>query len=432
MKIHDNCLLVRVLTFCHDTGMSTQARRKPGPPKKPAIRGRDICGTKYLRKLRKRLLALRRHRDCANRLLHYDEYVGYTLLHFFNPILGSVRALHQASRLKKVQCQLHLPPFSLGAFSEAGRTFDPALLEPILAGLVAEARDLGLDRRLSALERVPTAVDGTLVHALARMSWALWRGNGEHAAKIHLEYEILKGVPVRATVTEANASEGRTLRSQLTAGKLYILDRGYADYALLDAILDAHSSFVVRVDGNAAYEVIEERPLSEAARKAGIERDLIVRLGSKGAPELHDRKIRLVQIHVRDTDALLGRPRKSRVDAKTKSLRTHGGDYTLLLATDLLDLDAEIIGDIYRYRWQVELFFRWFKCILHADHLISQSQRGLTIVTYCALIASVLLTLWTRRKPTKRTLEMLYLYFAGWADEEELEAYLTKRQPANA
>ena len=412
--------------------MSTKARKKPGPPKKPPIRERDICGTKYLRKLRKRLLSLRPHRDCPNRLLHYDEYVGYLLLHFFNPMLGSVRALQQASGLKKVQSQLHLPEFSLGAFSEAGRTFDPALLESILNGLVGEARDLGLDRRLSALERAPTAVDGTVVHGLARMAWALWRSNGEHAAKIHLEYEILTGLPVRARVTEANASEGQTLRSLLTAGKLYVLDRGYADYALLDAILDALSSFVVRVDGNAAYEILEERPLSDAARKAGIERDLIVCLGSKGAPELHDRKIRLVQIHVRDADALLDRRRKSRVDSKTKSIRTHGGDYTLLLATDLLDLDAELIGDIFRYRWQIELFFRWFKTILHADHLISQSQRGLTIVTYCALIASVLLTLWTRRKPTKRTLEMLYLYFAGWADDEELAAHLAKGQPANA
>lgn len=63
---------------------------------------------------------------------------------------------------------------------------------------------------------------------------------------------------------------------------------------------------------------------------------------------------------------------------------------------------------------------RWFKCILGCQHLLALSQNGITIQVYCALIASLLIRLWTGRKPTKRTFEMICLYFQGWASLEEL------------
>jgi IS4 transposase len=85
-----------------------------------------------------------------------------------------------------------------------------------------------------------------------------------------------------------------------------------------------------------------------------------------------------------------------------------------------MDLDALLVALGYRYRWSVELFFRWFKCILGCRHLLSESQNGVEIQVYIAIIASLLISLWTGRKPTKRTFEMVCLYLSGWADEEEL------------
>ena len=98
----------------------------------------------------------------------------------------------------------------------------------------------------------------------------------------------------------------------------------------------------------------------------------------------------------------------------------------LLLATDRLDLDASLVADLYRWRQEIELFFRWFKTILRADRLISLSPNGLTLVIYCGLIASLLVTLWTGRKPTKRTHEMICLYLLGWTSAEEVEAHIAK------
>ena len=106
-------------------------------------------------------------------------------------------------------------------------------------------------------------------------------------------------------------------------------------------------------------------------------------------------------------------------------------DGLLRIATDLLDAPAEIIGLIFRYRWTVELFFRFFKHVLGCRHLLSHSENGIEIQTYCAIIACMLLSLWTDRKPTLRTYEMVCYYFIGLADEEELLAHLAKLKAAD-
>ena len=78
------------------------------------------------------------------------------------------------------------------------------------------------------------------------------------------------------------------------------------------------------------------------------------------------------------------------------------------------------------YEWYTELFFRWFKCILGCRHLVATSLNGVAIQLYLALIASLLISVWVGKKPTKRTLEMLQFYFMGWATEEELMQHIDK------
>ena len=75
----------------------------------------------------------------------------------------------------------------------------------------------------------------------------------------------------------------------------------------------------------------------------------------------------------------------------------------LVLVTNRLDLDAELLAVAYRYRWAVELFFRWVKCVLGCRHLLSQGINGVRIQVYAAFIASLLISLWVGRAPTKRT-----------------------------
>ena len=89
-------------------------------------------------------------------------------------------------------------------------------------------------------------------------------------------------------------------------------------------------------------------------------------------------------------------------------------------------MPADIIALLYHYRWLIEIFFRFFKQILGCRHLLSHSQNGIEIQTYCAIIACMLISLWTGKKPTLRTYEMICFYFTGLASEDELVAHIDK------
>ena len=98
----------------------------------------------------------------------------------------------------------------------------------------------------------------------------------------------------------------------------------------------------------------------------------------------------------------------------------------LLIATNLLDVPAEIVALIYRYRLTIEIFFRFFKRILGCRHLLSAYPNGIAIQAYCAIIACMLLNLWTGCKPTLRIYELFCFYFQGWVTDDELFTQLEK------
>jgi IS4 transposase len=192
------------------------------------------------------------------------------------------------------------------------------------------------------------------------------------------------------------------------------MDRGYAKFALFNRIVKADSSYVCRLRDNSAYEVLEEKPLSDADREAGVLSDQIVSIGQSGKKEARpDHKIRLVCV------------RCSTHTGRGES-RGPDSDGILRIATNLLDVPAEIIGLIYSWRWTIEIFFRFFKQILGCRHLLSRKQDGIEIQTYCAIIACMLISLWTGRKPTLRTYEMICFYFLGLASEDELMRHVDK------
>ena len=344
-------------------------------------------------------------RDRAgNRVLHYDQYAALLLLYFFNPIVTSLRGIQQASGLKKVQRLLGCERAAPGSLSEASRVFDPELLKDLIGEVAAQALPLTRGKEAEALHNL-TAVDGSLLPALPKMAWALWLDADHRAAKMHVHFDVLKGVPVETTVTAGNGSETEQLRTTLQAGRLYVIDRGYADYQLFQDIVDRGSGFIGRIRDNAVWTVVEERPLSEAARAAGVRSDRVVWLGGPQSGMVFKQPVRVLEVETGKRDAQ-GRPE------------------VLLLATSRLDLDAELVALGYRFRWAVELYFRWFKCILGCRHLLANSADGVTIQVYLGILASLLITVWTGNKPTIRTYEMLQFYFSGWATEDELLAHL--------
>ena len=114
------------------------------------------------------------------------------------------------------------------------------------------------------------------------------------------------------------------------------------------------------------------------------------------------------------------------VQVATDKTRQDGTPEVLVLVTNQLDVDAAWLAVAYRYRWAVERFFRWVKCVLGCRHLLSQGLNGVRIQVSAAFIASLLISLWVGRAPTKRTYEMLCFYRSGWATETELIAHIDR------
>lgn len=405
--------------------------------KREKIRESEVSGLKYFDKLVPLLERLHDdgcQRDKAgNRTLHFDQYCLLVLLYLFNPICSSLRAVQQASELPKVQKRLGCSRAALGSLSEAATVFDPERLIEIIQELGGQLQPIAQDARLKdvALTKTLTLVDATLIKALPRVMAAsvlkAETGSGLVKWRLHAQFEVDRYVPTRIDVTRdggGDNDERSAFERTIQADRLYVLDRGYAKFSLFNAVHAAGSSYVCRVRDNSVYEVLAEQPLTEADRAANVLSDQIVSLGQRSKKrERPDHSIRLVIVSI-----------KPHVSAGKYAGGSSGvdSDGFLRLATNLLDVPAEIIALLYHYRWTIEIFFRTFKHLLGCRHLLSHNQNGIEIQTYCAIIACLLISLWTGRKPTKRTSEMICYYLMGWADEATLTAHITKLQQHDA
>lgn len=402
--------------------MSSKKRKR-----KKRIESRDILGLKYfdqLAPLLERLHSVGTERDKAgNRKLFMDQYCMMVLLFLFNPIVDSLRGLQQASELKKVQKKLGCPRASLGSLSEATDVFDPERLREIVEELGGRVTAMGQDPALKDVRQLLTAVDGTVIKTLSRIAEAAHlkspsTGQTTYAWRLHMQFEVDRHVPSLLEVTGAShkgqQDERSVLERNLTSGRCYIMDRGYAKFALFNAIHGLNSNYVCRIRDNSRYGPEEEREIDEAARQAGVVRDTIAIIGhDRTGKDKPNHKIRVIVI------------KTTPHECRGKN-RGHESDGYLRIATDMLDVPADVISLIYKYRWTIEIFFRFFKHILGCRSLLSTDPVGIEIQTYCAIIACLLIALYTGRKPTKRTYEMICFYFTGWATEDELLAHLEK------
>lgn len=364
-------------------------------------------------------------RDKAgNRRLHMDQYCALVLLFLFNPIVSSLRGLQQASELKKVQRKLGCARASLGSLSEATQVFEPQRVLAIVEQLLGEVEALPHDPRLGELKQALVAVDGTLLKRLPQITQAAWPTRKHPDGwRLHAQFEILRGVPRRMDLTDGRnrgpSNEKRVLRDTLEKDCCYVTDRGYEQFSLFNAIVDAGSSYVCRVREDHHFAAERERPLSPEAQAEGVVYDAVGTLGSPKSTRIErpHHAVRLVRVRVEPHPKRGGRKKEA-------------GSGELVLATNLLDVPPEVVALVYRHRWLVELFFRFFKHVLGCRHLLSHDPVGIEVQTYCAIIACLLISLTTGRKPTLRTYEMICFYFTGLADEEELLAHIAKLQPA--
>ena len=391
---------------------------------------RRLEGLRCLQRVRPLLARVRDEavgRDRAgNRELFFDDACSLILLTFFNPVCRSLRDLTAASRLAAVRQKLGCRETSLGSFSEALRVFDPERLHEILQDLLGQLPEISTaNQRFPQLSHLPTAVDGTLLRQLPQITQACFASRTDRGWKLHTHLEILRGVPTFGRVTDASgqgpASEKAVLRAALEPDRCYITDRGYEEFQLFNAIVAARSSYVCRVRNDHHFEVEQQRELTPEAVTAGVLEDATGRMGSPKSRRIEHPDHPQRRIVVRYVE-----------HPKRGGRRRQGATQDIVLATNLLDVPAEVLVLLYRCRWLIELFFRWLKCVMSCRHLVSQSENGIQIQMYCALIAFLLISLaaGSDLKPNQWTYKLLCLHLQGWASEEEVLAHLQTRAAA--
>jgi DDE family transposase len=343
---------------------------------------------------------VRRSAEDPRRELTANRYLALFFFGLLNPVVETMRGLCAASALGRVQREVCGRRVSLGSFSEMQTLIEPALLEEVLNTLAGQVllKDAGAATRKWPHQAL-RVMDSTLWRALPRMAWARWRTQGirQSAARLHLVFHLVDQKPLRASLTSGDRCERAVWAQEAQAGECYIGDRYYGgDYQLLGQLKERGVDFVVRVRGNVDYVCLEELELNAADGNADVVSDQWVRL----AHERTGARLRLVTIA--------------------------GEQEPIILASTLPpeQWPAELVAAVYRQRWQVELFFRWIKCLIGQRHFLAESQRGVTVQMYLTLIAALLLQRAQGGRVNKRQWELLQFYLLGYATLEEVTAQL--------
>lgn len=395
---------------------------------------KSILGAKYVRLLEKQVRQLRDEtQQHGNRELFLDDVFIVYLLAFFNPTIRSLRTLEDLSLTSQAQKHLSIRKICKSTLSDFNKLVDPERLQPILAGLRRQlSRKLTgrqiHDRDLHALLSQTIAVDGTFVPAVADVAWAVANSNNHgslrHRARIDARIHVSTWLPEAIVVPESGESESDSAIRHVQPGKIYVYDRGYTGFALLRAhygslspgqhedVLPPQSHFVVRYKkpGKNSPELSDaiDQTLTEEDLQAGVVSDRIGYFRSDSARQagLAHTPLREVVISYEDNGTLK----------------------TLRLITNLFDISAATLALLYKYRWQVELFFRWLKSFGNFHHLISHSRDGVLTHLYVTIIGVMLMYLHTGYRPSKYLFSMLSLVASGGATLEEVIPILRERE----
>lgn len=190
---------------------------------------------------------------------------------------------------------------------------------------------------------------------------------GVHGAKLHIVYNPQSERPSFAELTAATVNDVAVAKSMPTRpGATYVFDLGYYDYGWWSQLNEAGCRIVSRLKLNTPLAVVAELPLPQ------------------GSPILSDR--------IGHLPARQARSRKNpfRDPVREVRVRTETGKILRIVTNDL-DAPAEEIAELYKRRWQIELFFCWVKHSLKISHFLGTSENAVRIQIAVALIAFLLL-----------------------------------------
>jgi len=244
------------------------------------------------------------------------------------------------------------------------------------------------------------------------VTWAVLHRTNQNqrraSVRLDVHLEVQRWLPEIISVGGAGESEPALAKAQVRPGAIHVYDRGFFDFGLIQAHVEAGSEFVLRMRQEGArcprFLRTQERTLTDADHRAGVVSDHLGQLAGSTHRTPPEAQLREVILQAPDQP---------------------GGQVRLL--TNLVDIDAATIGLIYRWRWQIELFFRWLKVFAHFDHLLSHSRAGVEVSLYVAVIGVLLTLAHVGAKPNKYAFNMLHLVAVGAATLDEITPILQER-----
>jgi hypothetical protein len=237
--------------------------------------------------------------------------------------------------------------------------------------LITRARRLYANESLAvALERTVYAIDSTLIElCLSLFRWAHSQRR-KAAIKLHTMLDLRGNIPCFVRLSTAKTSDSRILDElPPEPGSYYVLDRGYNDFARLLRWTQAGAFFVVRCRKNITL-VLRQR--HQVDRSTGLRSDRTVGFQDRRTKKHYPYPLRRVTFF--DTE------RRRR----------------LILLTNAFHLPALAIPQLYKCRWQVELFFKWIKQHLRIKHFFGQSPNAVKTQVWIAISAYVLVAILKR------------------------------------
>ena len=250
--------------------------------------------------------------------------------------------------------------------ADANRNRDPGLFFDLLMAMLP---CLGRADRCEMRDAV-RLIDSTQINLGLRMSKWVGLHRGEPTAKIHVVYDPRAGQPVYFALTPAKVSDIAAARRLLPieAGATYVFDLGYYDFAYFAKLRDKNCTFVTRLKCHTQLREVEDRAVEA---NGSIISDCTGRLPERLAASR------------RNPFGGIGREVVVQIDAKR----------TLRLFTNDLTSPAETIADLYKERWQIELFFKWIKQNLRIARFMGTSENAVRTQIATAFIAYMLIRL---------------------------------------
>lgn len=304
----------------------------------------------------------------CNRTMKFDfEHMLQTLIYFHLKGFESGRDLLQALKHDPFAREIIAPEGGLGksTFFEAVNERGLRQFMELFQALQHQARTV-LPNLHPALGDL-VAIDGSLVQAVASMHFADYR-TGNRKAKVHLGFGINHGVPLKAFLSAGKADERPYVGKILDKGQTGVMDRYYQHHRLFDQWREDGMHFICRIKKSTTLTILDQHAVPEGS------------------------------MIFMDATALLGssEDNRTRKPVRVVAYRVDGKEY--FIATDRFDLTAEQIAQAYKLRWDIEIFFGWWKRHLRVYHLIARSEHGLMVQILAGLITYLLLAIYCREQ----------------------------------